>query len=201
VLRKQVYDASGAPVSDEPEFQGLHLYEWRGMGEESCVAYDEDGTCIDTEDLSTVTYGPTQTSLPSYTDASGSNCAFGPAVGGVCPPASSDVQLAAAAASSSPTAAATAAGYPSGSMVAPSQSSSSWANFATALAKSGMTLAEINSIQPGTVVGANGSILRQATGLPVPVGSGVTAALGSGSSSMLLLIGAALVAVFALKGK
>jgi hypothetical protein len=57
-----------------------------------------------------------------------------------------------------------------------------------------MTLAEINAIQPGTVVSANGSILRQATGLPVPVGTGITAALGS-SSTMLLLGGVALVVV------
>jgi hypothetical protein len=31
-----------------------------------------------------------------------------------------------------------------------------------------MTLAQINAIQPGTVVSPNGAILRQATGLPVP---------------------------------
>jgi len=78
--------------------------------------------------------------------------------------------------------------------VAPTQNSANWASFATALAKSGMTLAEINAIQPGTVVGANGQILRQATGLPVPVGTGITTALGSNSSVLLIggLIAAAL---------
>jgi hypothetical protein len=73
-------------------------------------------------------------------------------------------------------------------VVAPSQSSANWAAFATALAKSGMTLAEINAIQPGTVVGANGQILRQATGLPVPVGTGLTAALGTSSTTMWLIL-------------
>jgi len=87
---------------------------------------------------------------------------------------------------------------PAGSMVAPSPTSTNWAAFATALAKSGMTLAEINAIQPGTVVGANGQILRQATGLPVPVAGGsVTAALGS-NSSLLLFGGLAVVVVLML---
>ena len=66
------------------------------------------------------------------------------------------------------------------------------------MAKSGMTLAEINSIQPGTVVSANGAILRQATGLPVPVGtSSLTTALGAGSGSLLMYGGLALLAIFA----
>ena len=42
-----------------------------------------------------------------------------------------------------------------------------------ALAKAGLTLAKISSIQPGTVVSANGAILRQSTGLAVPVGAGI----------------------------
>ena len=75
---------------------------------------------------------------------------------------------------------------PASGVVAPSQSSAAWASFATALAKGGMTLAEINAIQPGTVVGANGQILRQATGLPVPVGTGITAAIGSSSSVLII---------------
>jgi hypothetical protein len=89
---------------------------------------------------------------------------------------------------------------PGSSVTAPAQSSANWAGFATALAKSGMTLAEINAIQPGTVVGANGQILRQATGLSVPVG-GVTAALGNSSTTLLLLGGAALFLVFMVMNK
>ena len=67
----------------------------------------------------------------------------------------------------------------------PSQSSTAWANVAAALIKGGMTLAQIQSIQPGTVVSANGAILRQSTGLPVPVTNvsgnlGVSASPGAG---------------------
>ena len=87
-------------------------------------------------------------------------------------------------------------------LTAPSQSNgAAWANFATALGKAGMTLAEINAIQPGTVVSANGAILRQSTGLAVPVGSGVTAAFGSSGSTVLLLGGLAVAAILLFKGK
>ncbi len=92
-------------------------------------------------------------------------------------------------------------GFPQGSLVAPAQNSANWAGFATALAKSGMTLAEINAIQPGTVVGANGQILRQATGLAVPVGTGISVGLGTGTGTILLLGGAALFLVFMMMNK
>ncbi len=72
--------------------------------------------------------------------------------------------------------------------VAPATNSANWGVFANNLLKSGFTLAEINAIQPGTVVSANGAILRQATGLPVPVGNPITSALG-GSSSVLMIGG------------
>jgi hypothetical protein len=86
-----------------------------------------------------------------------------------------------------------------GTIVMPASTDPSFTGAVTALAKMGLTLAEINSIQPGTVVGANGQILRQATGLPVPVGTNsLTTALGTGSSGMLLLGGLALVAVLML---
>jgi len=71
---------------------------------------------------------------------------------------------------------------------APSQNSAQWATFAAQLAKSGLTLAEINSIQPGTVVSANGAILRQNPGYAVPVGSSLS--LTGGSSSSILYIAA-----------
>jgi hypothetical protein len=84
--------------------------------------------------------------------------------------------------------------------VAPSQSSAAWANFAATLAKGGMTLAEISTIQPGTVVSANGAIMRQATGYPVggnPFGSLSTSLASApswlpwaaGGLAALLLIG------------
>ncbi len=202
VFRKQVFDSQGSPVADAgvlPRFKGLHQYQWRGMGDSVCVAYDDNGDCTDYEDSSTF-QAATLPLAPTYTATSGEDCAFGVDSSGNCLAASSAQQVAAANALANPSLAAP-AGYPSGSMTAPSQSSAAWANFATAALKSGLTLAEINSIQPGTVVGANGQILRQSTGLAVPVGSGVTAAFGSSGSTMLLLAGLGIAAILFFKGK
>ncbi len=80
---------------------------------------------------------------------------------------------------------------PAGSYTAPSQNSSQWALFATNLAKMGFTLAQINAIQPGTVVSANGAILRQNPGYSVPIGSQVASALGGGN--VMLYLGLAFV--------
>ena len=77
---------------------------------------------------------------------------------------------------------------PDSGAVVPSQSSSQWPAAIAALTKAGLTLAEINAIQPGTVVGSNGQILRQATGYAVPVGTSVS--LTGGSGGTLLMIGA-----------
>lgn len=82
---------------------------------------------------------------------------------------------------------------PTGTYTAPSQSSADWAGFATQLLKSGMTLAQINAIQPGTVVGPGGQILRQAAGYPVPVGSSLS--LQGGAGGNMLLIGGLVFAV------
>ena len=52
-----------------------------------------------------------------------------------------------------------------------------------------MTLAEINAIQPGTVVSANGAILRQNPGYAVGTAAG-TLNLGTGTiSTSTLMIG------------
>lgn len=88
-------------------------------------------------------------------------------------------------------------GFPSSmqpSYTAPSRSSTDWGTFAAQLMKGGLTLAEINSIQPGTVVSASGAILRQSPGYAVPVGSPVTA-LG-GSSNILLYAGVGIALLF-----
>jgi hypothetical protein len=84
---------------------------------------------------------------------------------------------------------------PSDGYTAPSQNSSQWAAFASNLAKMGFTLAQINSITPGTVVGPNGQILRQNPGYSVPVGTSASLNLGS-SSNVLIYGGLALVGVF-----
>lgn len=173
VFRKQVWDAHGQPIPDS-----VNSSRFTGLHEYISRGVGQD----DSTDLGIdVTYDP---STGLYQDT-----------GTTSPLGAITIQ----APADSYTVSATP--LPASGTVAPSQSSAAWANFATQLSKAGLTLAEINAIQPGTVVGANGQILRQATGLPVPVGSGVTAALGSGGSTMLLLIVAGLAVVFMLSKK
>jgi hypothetical protein len=57
-----------------------------------------------------------------------------------------------------------------------------------------MTLAQINAIQPGTVVSASGAILRQNPGYSVPASG--TASLNLGSSNTILYLGLAAVVLF-----
>jgi hypothetical protein len=174
-FRRQVWNSDGEPISDQaPPMSTLGAYRMRpGLGDD--VGDDSGGTYTDSGSLpGALVMGPTQDTSGS-TDSSGA----------VIP-----------AGYYSPDGGLTVVALPAGSAVAPSGSASTnsaaWAAFATALSKSGMTLAEINAIQPGTVVSANGAILRQATGLAVPVG-GVNAALGSSSTTLWLVGGAALV--------
>jgi hypothetical protein len=184
-FRRQVWDSDGEPITDQaPPISTLGAYMPRprwGLGDDSVDVGDESGgTYSDSGSMpGTLVMGPTQDTTGT-TDLSSLFASEG---------------LSTASVPSLTTGGASQTGY-----VAPSQSSTNWAAFATALAKSGMTLAEINAIQPGTVVSANGAILRQATGLPVPVGTGITAALGSSSSTLLLLGGAALLVMFMVMG-
>jgi hypothetical protein len=84
-------------------------------------------------------------------------------------------------------------GYPDfgggGIYTAPAPSSSQWPAFVAQLAKAGLTLAQINAIQPGTVVSANGAILRQNPGYSVPFGGSALSITG-GSGGSLLMVGA-----------
>ena len=157
-FRRQVWDSAGEPIDDEaPVVSQLHEYRRRGLGD-------------------------------STTDLSG---AFSEITGSIDPSTGQTYDMSSILYEpasmtdwvGTPVATST---IPASGAIAPSQSSAAWASFATALAKGGMTLAEINAIQPGTVVGANGQILRQATGLPVPVGTGITAAIGSSSSVLII---------------
>jgi hypothetical protein len=90
--------------------------------------------------------------------------------------------------------------YSGPTYTAPSQSNAAaWAAFAAAAAKAGFTLAEINAIQPGTVVGANGQILRQNPGYAVPAGGTLSSSLSlMGGSSTALYLGVGLVALVVL---
>ena len=171
------FNSDGQRISEQRAgFTGLHAYRRRrGMGA-TCVDDGEGGQICtnDGTDGTGTAMGPPavdgSTLLPGETMSSGYiTCPDGTiSTSGIC----------------------------NDSYTAPSQSSSQWAAFATAMGKAGMTLAQINAIQPGTVVSANGAILRQATGIAVP-GTTLSTSLGSMSTSTLMigaviLIGAAL---------
>lgn len=189
-FQSQVWDESGNAIADQRSgFDGLHNYArphrawgawgYRGMGD-TCLEYDDSGNCIQTDsgaaNIPPSMIDPTtgQILTPTIPTPTTWTCPSGQSmVSGVCTDPST------------------------GGLVAPTggTSSTAWAAFAAQLAKSGMTLAEINAIQPGTVVSPNGAILRQATGYPVSAaGTSLTATLGTlGSSSMiwvLLAVGA-----------
>lgn len=173
-FRTAVWGMDGSEVPDvgEARFTGLHGYQVRGFGDLIADATVPTSVSTDTSILPG-DYSGDYANLVSSAAAGGYDVSTGP---NLVPYANG-----------------------ASAAVAPPQSSSQWANFAGQLLKSGMTLAEINAIQPGTVVSANGAILRQATGLPVPVGgSSITGAFGSISPSYLMFGGLALLGVFAL---
>lgn len=168
VSRRQVWDASGQPVADHgSRFDGLHNYQLRGLGD-PCVPGDQDYDpqfCADSSGAtSTGDFGPL---CPASMIQVGNSCV---SAGGTPPYVDSG-----------------GAPYSGPVYTAPSQNSAQWAQFAASLAKSGLTLAQINSIQPGTVVSANGAILRQNPGYSVPVGSGIPLSTSLGGNTMLYL--------------
>jgi hypothetical protein len=170
----QAWDADGNPVADQgSRFEGLHmLYGLRGLGTTVC----DDMGCYD-DGTGAVVSSPVVDTTASGIIGNSSGltlCADGSYVG---------------SGTSCPNQWTTPSGtsYSGSVYTAPSQSSAAWANFASQLAKGGLTLAEINSIQPGTVVGANGQILRQATGIAVP-GTTLSTALGSNSTMIIGLV-------------
>jgi hypothetical protein len=188
-LRRQVWDENGNAISDAAVVSELGEYRpMPGLGQDD----DSGGTYTDSSSLPGAL--PSDTSVTTLTNVGPTNPLIGndagTTAGGAIIPAGYY----------SPDGGLTIIALPSNAITVPSQSSASWPAAVAAMTKAGLTLAEINTIQPGTVVGANGQILRQATGLPVPVGSGVTAALGSSSTTLLLLGGAALLVMFMVMG-
>ncbi len=85
----------------------------------------------------------------------------------------------------------------------PAQNSQQWGILAAQLLKSGMTLAQIQAIQPGTVVSANGAILRQSPGFAVPTPNTSTqfGLQASPNTTTLLIAGLAVVAVMFMGGR
>lgn len=171
VSRRQVWDADGNPVADRgSRFDGLHgFYGLRGLGD-------------DAADLAA--YDAAMTALDE------ANTTYGTSTGGADqgPPNIYEYDLSASD-----------YGYGSSKVTAPSKSSTDWAAFATAMGKAGFTLAQINAIQPGTVVGANGQISRQTAGYAIP-GTTLTSALGGSNSTMIIAL-AGLAAVLLMMGR
>ena len=184
VHRMWVFNQNGSRILEQgARFNGLHVYRRRpGMGRRGMGAMvcDETGACIDdgtSVDTSAASPSSTSTTTLDYTNG--------------FPVAANQYQTS------------TGASYTGTAYVAPaSNNSAQWASFATQLMKSGMTLAEINAIQPGTVVSANGAILRQNPGYAVGSTTTGTLNLGTGlSSSSMLLIGAAALVAILFMGK
>jgi hypothetical protein len=172
VSRRQVWDADGNAVADKgSRFDGLHNYRMRrgGLGDENLSG--ETGS-----DYGVIPdYSTAQYPFASASDIASLN-----------PNAYQYVNT---------------SGQPySGSVYnAPSQNSAQWASFATALAKAGLTVAEINAIQPGTVVSANGAILRQNPGYSV--GTPTSSLNLGGISTSTLLIAALVIGAVMFMGK
>lgn len=188
VTRRQVWDADGRPVPDRASrFEGLGMYGLRGLGTTIC---DADGAnCYDD-------------GLPDAS-VSGGTCPGNPGCPGYIDPATNAaINSAATAANNSAAIQQTLAANP-GSYAAPSQSNTAaWAAFSQAALKDGFTLAAINSMAPGTVINPNGQIIRQATGLAVPVGNTTGILSTSGSSTTILMFGGlALVALLFMGGR
>jgi hypothetical protein len=190
--RVWVFNANGQRVSEQRAgFTGLHAYRRRrGFGDVQC--YD-DGTCEDVPSGTNTAEGYTPTDSSSTTTLNYPVASAQPSTfTTLCADGSSPIATGGCSSSG---------GYATGYTAPSPSSSAAWAAFATAMGKAGMTLAQINAIQPGTVVSANGTILRQSTGYAVP-GSTLSTSLGSMSStSMLMLAGVAVVALMFMGGR
>lgn len=173
IHREWTFDSAGRRVGASPRFAGLHAYRRRRGFGDVCNEGDAD-------------YDPSaclEQMVPSEPSSqSGGTCPGSPGCPGYVDPATNAANNASLSRITTTVNGQT--GY-----TAPSQSSAAWASFATAMAKAGFTLAEINAIQPGTVVSSNGSILRQSTGYSIS-GSSSTSTTLSTNTLMYLGIGA-----------
>jgi hypothetical protein len=181
VSRRQVWDSSGNPVPDRgSRFDGLHAYGLRGgRGLGSMICCDDNGNFFDDG-------VPDTGALPL--PGAGQEPLSGPGSTPSTPGQFIDYT--------------TGQVYTGPTYQAPSQNSAQWAAFATSLAKMGFTQAAINSIQPGTVVSANGAILRQNPGYSVPAAGSVNASLTTAlGGNTVIYLAVAAVAALVLMGK
>jgi len=189
VTRRQVWDADGRPVPDRSSrFEGLGMYGLRGLGD----ACDPTDTVNYNSALCAAMTGAT----PSGTSSQPCTC-----VNGTC--LEDGNSCSSLFTTPTPTVQQTLAANP-GSTVVPSQNNAAaWAAFSQAALKDGFTLAAINSMPAGTVISPNGQIIRQATGLAVPVGNttGILSTSGLSSSTILMFGGLALVGLIFMGGR
>jgi hypothetical protein len=200
--RVWVFNSDGQRIGEQRAgFTGLHAYRRRrgfgrhGLG--TMVCDDTGENCYDDGTTYGATSGgqcPGSPGCPGYVDPNASTTNFASLGVNVATLDPSLIPYSGALTDSSGTP------YTGSAYSVPSQSSAQWAAFATAMGKAGMTLAEINAIQPGTVVSANGTILRQATGIAVP-GTTLSTTLGSMSSSTLMIVGVVVIGALLLMGR
>lgn len=178
IHRLKVWGENGREVSSQAgQFDGLHAYRprRRGLGAAGdCLEYDQYGQCA--------TYDTSAPAAP----VPPSNVLTGPVgsapVYATMPGTYTDPQGNTWA-------------NPVGAVVPP-QNTAAYAALAQQLIKGGFTLADLNAMQPGTVINPNGQIIRQSAGYAVTTGGpvvGSTSLLGSSSgSSVLMLAGLAI---------
>ena len=212
VLRSQVWDEQGNAIRDEAQYQGLGNYvqnpnPWWFTGN---AGLGQDTSSTDT------TLPPIDT-LPSgssITDLTGGTLpAMGPPV---IDTSSTSLDSLATSIGVDPSLLNQGTSYNSSTglvttnvngqsaLVAPSQSSAAWANFATAMTKAGVQLATLATIQPGTAILPNGTIVS------VPQGQSLYGTFGNlfsgigGSPDIMMIAGVGIgviVLISLLKGK
>ncbi len=177
VTRRQVWDSSGNPVQDRgSRFDGLHNYTMRsGLG--SMVYDSQTDTYYD--DGAGASAGDSSkldlSTLPFYPIPPGGGTFIDQNTGKP---------------------------YSGPAYTVPAQGTAQWASLANVLVKGGFDLAKLNAIQPGTVLSANGQILRQNPGYAVGSPTGALN-VGAGGSNLLLYGGLAvlgLLAISSMKG-
>jgi hypothetical protein len=183
-FQSQVWNESGAPVADSPQFDGLHNYAfgrgmwgYRGPGGLGCGCseLDDSGNCLDPDPCPAPTLPTSTFTCPDGTVS----------VNGVC---TSPIIPGTAESSGTPSAGSGVTVDPTtgGYVVPASNNTAAIAALLAQVAKSGLTLAQLQAMPAGTVINPNGQIIRQAAGYPVPIGSSITGTLGTlGSSSMI----------------
>ena len=187
-LRSQVWDEDGNPIKDEAAYRGLHSYisnpnPWwltgGGLGDDTTDPTSTDTSSTDTSTLPpmgpTVIPGTDPTSTSVSLDSVASTIGVDPSL------------LDSSASYNSSTGLVTQTVNGQQAYVAPSQSSAAWAAFSTAMVKAGVQLATIATIQPGTAILPNGTIVS------VPAGQSLSSTFGnlfSGvNSSNVMMIG------------